>query len=95
MSIEKKVEEARAEARNVQDETENVFLSSINTEFRLIRNYCRLAEHEDGQERAHHMEMAQNALKAILKMAERVELNQQQRNEIEEAKRESRWAAMA
>jgi len=86
MTLREKAQEIRAEAADLRRATEEVFLDSIRTELAVIRTMCILAQHEDGEKRAHHVQQAEKAFESVLEIARRVEPDQQDRNDIEEAR---------
>jgi len=79
-----------AAAAELRRATEEVFVDSMRTELAVIRTMCTLAEPEEGEKRAHHVQQAEKAFAAVLEIAKRVGPNQKDRDAIEEARQNIR-----
>jgi len=86
MTARAKAQETITEAAELRLATENVFLASMRTELDVVRTTCLLAEHEDGEKRTRHIQLAEKALKSVLEIVKRVVPNQQDRRDIGEAR---------
>ena len=62
----------------------------MHAELAVVRTRCILAERADGEKRARHLQQAEKAFASILEIAKRVVPNQQDSDEIEEARRNIR-----
>jgi len=90
MSLGEKAEQTIAEAGELRRATEEVLWDSMRTELAVVRTMCILAEQEDGEKRAHHLQQAEKAFASFLEIAKRVGPNQQDRDAIEEARQSIR-----
>jgi len=86
MTARAKAQQTIAEAAELRRAAENAFLASMRTELDVIGTTCLLAEEEGGEKRTRHIQLAEKALKSVLEIVKRVEPNQQDRRDIEEAR---------
>ena len=86
MTDREKTRETMAAAAELRRATEEVFVDSMRTELAVIRTMCTLAEPEEGEKRAHHVQQAEKAFASALEIAKRFGLNQSDRDAIEEAR---------
>jgi hypothetical protein len=86
VTLRQKAQKAIAEAAALRRATQEAFLDSIRTELAVIRTMCILAQQEDGEKRAHHVQQAEKAFATVLAIAKRVGPSQQDRDAIEDAR---------
>src|SRR5215469_14426688 len=86
MTLREKAQETIAEAAELRRVTAEALLDIMRTEFAVVRTMCILAEQEDAEKCAHHLQQAEKAFERILEIAKRVGPNQQDRDDIEEAR---------
>jgi hypothetical protein len=90
MTRREKAQETIAEAAEVRRDAEEVFWDSMRTELAVVHTMCTLAEQEDGQKRAHHLQQAEKAFEMVLNLASRVAPDRRDRDAIEEARQRIR-----
>jgi len=86
MALREKARETIAEAAELRRSAEEALLVSMHTELNIVDTLCLLAEQEDGEKRARHVQQAKKAFASVLEIAKRVGPNQQDRDAIEEAR---------
>jgi|SRR5262252_3480805 hypothetical protein len=86
MALREKAQETIAEAAELRRTVEETFLVSMRTELDIIRTLCLLAEQEDGEKRARHVQLAEKAFETVLELASRVEADGLDQRAIEEAR---------
>ena len=69
-------------------ETEDVLKTSLQTELSVARSMCVLAGQGPRQKRAHHLQEAEKAFQLVLKIAKHTGLSKQERNAIEQTRRD-------
>src|SRR5215470_16092632 len=90
MTLWEKALQTTAEARELRRETDEALLRSMRTELDIVSTIYLLAQQEDGERRARHVQMAETAMKSVLTLAECVELSRQERKQTEQAKQNIR-----
>ena len=85
MALREKAQETIAEAAELRRTVEEAFLGSMHTELDIIRTLSLLAEQEDGEKRARHVQLAEKAFETVLELASRVEADGLDQRAIEEA----------
>ena len=85
MALREKARETIAEAAELRRTVEDALLVSMQTELNVIETLCLLAEQEDGEKRVRHIQLAEQAFKAVLKLARLVESDRQYQRAIEQA----------
>ena len=83
-----KAQQVNLQARDLRCETEDVLLAALRTALLAVGTMCMLAEDETGEERARHLQKAENGLQAVVKMAQGIRLNRQDRHALEQARRD-------
>ena len=74
------------DAAELRRAAEEAFLASMRTGLDVVRTTCSLAEREVGEKRTRHVQLAEKAFESTLAIVKRVEPNQQDRHDIEEAR---------
>jgi len=88
MNLRDRVSIAVRTSMELKRETDDALMTSLRAELAIIRTLCMLARQESGNEQSHHVEQAKRALRTVLKLAKQVRPGKQQRDEIEEVRRD-------
>ena len=67
---------------------DNALKGLLRAELAVIRTFCSLAQQHTGARQSHHLAEARKAVNAVIKLAGRLDLSEQERADIEKARRE-------